>query len=151
MGENLSFGKSRGDEYMTSLFIDDGVKNRGHRLAIQSTRYELVGLAYCPHNSDYFGMVAIAYATGFELNAKGKQEIDSRFASRRVGSNLNLSNTVSTGAPTTTVPQVVTPSVPTSTQCTAHEKIDEGLAEWKQVNKKEKLKTAAIITALRKQ
>jgi len=34
MGENLSFGKSRGDEYMTSLFIDDGVADRGHRTAI---------------------------------------------------------------------------------------------------------------------
>lgn len=34
MGENLSFGKSRGDEYMTSLFIDDGVPDRGHRIAI---------------------------------------------------------------------------------------------------------------------
>jgi len=53
MGENLSFGKSRGDEYMTSLFIDDGVADRGHRIAIQSTKYNLVGLAYCPHKSDY--------------------------------------------------------------------------------------------------
>lgn len=31
MGENLSFGKSYADEYMISLYIDDGVSDRGHR------------------------------------------------------------------------------------------------------------------------
>jgi len=51
MGENLSFGKSRGDEYMTSLFIDDGVADRGHRDAIQSKNYFKVGIAYCSHKS----------------------------------------------------------------------------------------------------
>ena len=34
IGENLSFGMSEGDEYMMSLFIDDGVKDRGHRRVI---------------------------------------------------------------------------------------------------------------------
>lgn len=72
MGENLSFGKSQGDEYMISLFIDDGVKDRGHRIAIQNDKYKLVGLAYCPHNSDYTGMVAIAYATDFVLSNAGR-------------------------------------------------------------------------------
>jgi len=72
MGENLSFGKSQGDEYMISLFIDDGVKDRGHRIAIQNEKYELVGLAYCPHKSDYSGMVAIAYATAFDLSEYGR-------------------------------------------------------------------------------
>jgi uncharacterized protein YkwD len=51
MGENLSFGKSRGDEYMTSLFIDDGVADRGHRRAITSNKYYKVGIAYCSHKS----------------------------------------------------------------------------------------------------
>ena len=88
MGENLSFGKSRGDEYMTSLFIDDGVADRGHRTAIQSTKYFKVGLAYCPHKSTYQGMVAIAYATDFVINERGKREIERRFKSRRVGSNV---------------------------------------------------------------
>jgi uncharacterized protein YkwD len=90
MGENLSFGKSRGDEYMTSLFIDDGVADRGHRTAIQNKKYNLVGLAYCPHKSDYQGMVAIAYATDFTINSRGKREIEKRFKSRRVGSNAEI-------------------------------------------------------------
>lgn len=69
MGENLSFGKAGGgDEYMLSLFIDDGVADRGHRKAIQSSKYNLVGIAYCPHNSQYEGMVALAYATSFTVN-----------------------------------------------------------------------------------
>ena len=88
MGENLSFGKSRGDEYMTSLFIDDGVANRGHRNAIQRKNYFKVGIAYCSHKSVYDGMVAIAYATDYVVNERGKREIERRFKSRREGSNV---------------------------------------------------------------
>jgi uncharacterized protein YkwD len=61
-GENLAFGTSRGDEYMLNLYIDDGVADRGHRTSIQNKRFKYVGIAYCPHNSKYKGMVAIAYA-----------------------------------------------------------------------------------------
>ena len=68
LGENLSFGNSRGDEYMTSLWIDDGVADRGHRSAITNKAYTKVGIAYCPHKSVYEGMVAIAYATSFEIS-----------------------------------------------------------------------------------
>jgi uncharacterized protein YkwD len=68
LGENLSFGKSRGDEHMTALWIDDGVADRGHRRAIMSKEYFKVGIAYCSHKSVYEGMVAIAYATDFEIN-----------------------------------------------------------------------------------
>jgi uncharacterized protein YkwD len=91
MGENLSFGKSRGDEYMISLFIDDGVSDRGHRTAIRNKKYNKVGICYCSHNSDYYGMVAIAYATDFEINEKGEKEIERRFKSRREGSNVENS------------------------------------------------------------
>jgi hypothetical protein len=92
IGENLSFGMSEGDEYMISLFIDDGVKNRGHRNAIQNRNYKKVGIAYCPHNSMYRGMVAIAYATDFKTSYKGRREAERRFLSRRKGSNVE-SNT----------------------------------------------------------
>ena len=92
MGENLSFGKSRGDEYMISLFIDDGVSDRGHRQAICNEKYFKVGIAYCNHNSDYHGMVAIAYATDFVTSMEGEQEIERRFESRRVGSNAEKSS-----------------------------------------------------------
>ena len=88
MGENLSFGKSKGDEYILSLFIDDGVSNRGHRKAITSKKYHLAGVAYCPHYSNYAGMVSIAYATKFRLNRKGRKEIAKRYHSRRRGSNF---------------------------------------------------------------
>lgn len=53
---------------MVSLFVDDGVADRGHRVAIQSLNYKKAGLAYCPHNSKYYGMVAIAYATQFDIS-----------------------------------------------------------------------------------
>ena len=89
MGESLSFGKSRGTEYMTALFIDDGVANRGHRLSLQFKDYYLTGLAYCSHKSSYHGMVAIAYADDFKVNEKGKREIQKRFRSRREGSNVD--------------------------------------------------------------
>ena len=89
MGENLSFGKSKADEYMISLYIDDGVLDRGHRSAITNPKYNYVGVAYCPHNSSFEGMVALAYATDFILNELGKAEIERRFTSRREGSNVN--------------------------------------------------------------
>jgi uncharacterized protein YkwD len=47
LGENLSFGNSWDDEYMTSLWVDDGVVNRGHRHAITQKAYRKVGIAFC--------------------------------------------------------------------------------------------------------
>ena len=84
-GENLAVGYSQGDEYMISLFVDDGVLDRGHRVAIQNKEYTKVGIAYCN------GKVAIAYATDFGTTMEGEQEIERRFKSRRVGSNAEKS------------------------------------------------------------
>lgn len=106
MGENLSFGKSRGDEYMLGLFIDDGVEDRGHRTAIQHPSYNLVGIAYCPHNSQYENMVAIAYSSDFKISAYGQSEIEKRFDERRSNSNVS-------GAPQVTPPQPVIDTGPT--------------------------------------
>jgi len=62
VGENLSFGDSKGSEYMLSLYIDDGVLNRSHRSAITNPVYTKTGVAHCSHKSQMRGMVAIVYA-----------------------------------------------------------------------------------------
>jgi len=90
-GENLSFGKHlTGDEHMIGLFIDDGVSDRGHRYAIQDQNYKYVGIAYCPHNSQYEGMVAIAYADEYKVTRKGQKEINRRLIERREDSNAEI-------------------------------------------------------------
>ena len=50
ISENLSFGKSgRPDEYVTGLFVDDGVEDRQHRYTMLNPMFNLVGVAYCAH------------------------------------------------------------------------------------------------------
>jgi uncharacterized protein YkwD len=76
IGENLSFGQYvAGPEVIMALYIDDGVKNRGHRRALQNPAYNYTGIAHCQHRSQYTEMIAIAYATNFSLNSKGFRRI----------------------------------------------------------------------------
>ena len=70
-GENIGFGIQNGAEFVTALFVDDGVKNKGHREAIVNRNYDKVGLAYCEHKSELKAMLIIVYAAGFEMKVKG--------------------------------------------------------------------------------
>jgi len=69
-GENIGFGIQNGAEFISALFVDDGVKHKGHRKAILNRNYEQVGLAYCDHNSELKAMLVIMYAAGFEMKEK---------------------------------------------------------------------------------
>jgi uncharacterized protein YkwD len=50
-GENIAFGMDDGLEVLLQLIIDDGVKSRGHRLAIYEPAYKLAGVACGPHTT----------------------------------------------------------------------------------------------------
>jgi len=56
-----------------ALFVDDAVADRGHRNALQNPDYFKTGVAFCKHNSRYEEMIALAYASTFEISAHGHQ------------------------------------------------------------------------------
>ena len=49
MGENLSFGEQTGEDIVMQLFIDDGVKDRGHRENLMNDDFRVVGCFSGPH------------------------------------------------------------------------------------------------------
>jgi len=88
VAENLSFGENQPDGYVASLFVDDGVEDRQNRFNMLNKAFTKVGIAYCPHASDYEGMVSIAYAKDFTMNGYGEREVKRRFFLRRKKSNV---------------------------------------------------------------
>ena len=62
--ENLAFGTKKGDEYIYTLYVDDGNWSRKHRKNIVHPGLKLTGMAYCPH-SKYGHILVINYASGF--------------------------------------------------------------------------------------
>lgn len=80
VAENIAYGKSKGDEYMLQLYIDDGVSSRGHRKNILNPAIKLTGIAYCKHRG-YGGMLVAVYAGKFSPNQLGRSEV--RKSSRR--------------------------------------------------------------------
>jgi hypothetical protein len=49
LSENLQWGTSNAHEAIMSLMIDDGVKNRGHRINMMNPGYKKVGVAVADH------------------------------------------------------------------------------------------------------
>ena len=50
------------------LYIDDGVKNRGHRSTLMSKFASVTGIAFCKHRSKYGTMTDFLYAKSFQIN-----------------------------------------------------------------------------------
>ena len=64
LAENLAWGVSNSHEAIISLMIDDGIKNRGHRINIMNPVYEKVGVGIETHPRFRISYV-IKYAVDF--------------------------------------------------------------------------------------
>ena len=64
IAENLHWGASNAHDAIISLMVDDGVKNRGHRINMMDPEYRYVGVAIEEHPRFRMSYV-IKYAIGF--------------------------------------------------------------------------------------
>ena len=62
-GENMAFGDDTALDALLSLFIDDGVPDRGHRTNIFCPNYDVCGVFNGPHK-EYQTMTCVDYGGG---------------------------------------------------------------------------------------
>lgn len=68
--ENISYGLNDARRIVVALLVDDGVRDRGHRLNIFGSDFRCVGVA-CGSHSAYGTMCVIDFATAFAETAPG--------------------------------------------------------------------------------
>lgn len=64
LGENISYGESKGRQVVIQQLIDDGVQSRGHRKNIYNESYAWVGIACGPHQK-YRASCVINFAKNY--------------------------------------------------------------------------------------
>jgi uncharacterized protein YkwD len=62
--ENIAYGKRDAREIVVALIVDDGVRDRGHRLNIFGGEFRVTGIA-CGLHAGYGTMCVIDFAAGF--------------------------------------------------------------------------------------
>ena len=65
--ENISYGSSEAVDVIMQLFVDDGVRSRGHRTNLLSSHGTVTGVNSGPHDR-YKHMSCITYAGLYENN-----------------------------------------------------------------------------------
>jgi uncharacterized protein YkwD len=68
--ENIAYGPFDARGFVVMLIVDDGVRNRAHRLNIFGSAFRVVGIA-CGSHAAYRGMCVMDFATAFEETAPG--------------------------------------------------------------------------------
>ncbi len=70
-GENIMYGSYTARDIISSLIVDDGVADRGHRRAIYTPDYAYVGTAFGYHRE--YGIVCVQdFAASFNEGVRGK-------------------------------------------------------------------------------
>jgi uncharacterized protein YkwD len=65
LSEAISYGPANGLDIITTLMVDDGVANRGHRESLLDPRFRVAGIALGPHSRLRY-LCVIDLAVGFE-------------------------------------------------------------------------------------
>ena len=67
---------------MLDLYIDDGVRKRGHRMNMINRKYGKTGMAYCKH-ATHGGVLIVVYAGDMAPEAVGHRpmKVDEAFSS----------------------------------------------------------------------
>lgn len=68
--ENIAYGRCEAREIVVALIVDDGVRDRGHRLNIFGSDFRVVGIACGPH-AGYGTMCVIDFAASFAAPEPG--------------------------------------------------------------------------------
>jgi len=62
VGENITYGPATAQEIMVNLIVDDGVADRGHRIALFKPDWSSAGAGCGPHSS-YWAVCVVDYAS----------------------------------------------------------------------------------------
>lgn len=73
MAENIAYGESDARTIVVRLIVDDGVRDRGHRLNVFGREFRLAGVATGPH-ARYRTMCVIEFAGTFKDRAEELRE-----------------------------------------------------------------------------
>jgi len=72
MGENISFGRTTGDDVVIQLLVDDGIPSRGHRKNILNPDFGVAGI-YCATQPRFGCCAVIDYCGGYGPKAQARK------------------------------------------------------------------------------
>jgi hypothetical protein len=81
IAENLSYGNESARDRVLDWLMDDGTPNRGHRNALLSDSFMVVGIA-CGSHPEFGSMCALPLAGGFMDSSSGGNQTNSTVSAK---------------------------------------------------------------------